>query len=110
MCGATAALTYAWPFARDRASLIAIAVLYGLVSPFPSEGHSPIHFSIRVTCGGVVSTFLLPLYELGDLADIGRRTGMTMSITALGAVVGPPISGAINRASGGYGAVGSYAG
>jgi hypothetical protein len=35
---------------------------------------------------------------------------MTMTLTAIGALAGPPISGAINTASGGYSAVGYYAG
>lgn len=35
---------------------------------------------------------------------------MVMSIAAIGAVAGPPISGAINEATGGYNAVGYYAG
>ncbi|KAJ7580774.1 major facilitator superfamily domain-containing protein [Mycena floridula] len=89
---AAAVLTYAWPFATTQGSLIIIAILYGFFS------------------GAFVSTFLTPLYELGDISDVGRRTGMVMSIVALGALAGPPISGAINKASGGYEAVGYYAG
>lgn len=48
--------------------------------------------------------------EMGSVTDIGRRTGMCMSILALGALAGPPISGAINTATGGFKAVGYYAG
>ncbi|KAJ7647717.1 major facilitator superfamily domain-containing protein [Roridomyces roridus] len=87
-----ALLTYVWPLARSKGSFVAIAVIYGLTS------------------GAYVSSFLLPLFHLGDIADVGRRAGMTMSLTALGALAGPPISGAINTRSGGYGAVGIYAG
>lgn len=48
--------------------------------------------------------------ELGATDDVGRRLGMLMSILALGALAGPPISGAINTASGGFEVVGYYAG
>ncbi|KAK0467810.1 major facilitator superfamily domain-containing protein [Desarmillaria tabescens] len=86
------ALTYAWPFARTVTSMIVVAVIYGFSS------------------GAYVSSFLIPVFELGDISDAGRRTGMTMSIAALGAVAGPPISGAINTATGGFEAMGYYAG
>ncbi|KAG5633038.1 hypothetical protein DXG03_008739, partial [Asterophora parasitica] len=51
----------------------------------------------------------MPLYELGDVEDVGRRAGMVMTFAALGAIAGPPISGIINKATGGFGAVGYYA-
>lgn len=51
-----------------------------------------------------------PIIEMGSVSDIGRRTGMCMSILALGALAGPPIAGAINTATGGFKAVGYYAG
>ncbi|KAF8920290.1 MFS general substrate transporter [Mucidula mucida] len=85
-------LTYAWPFAHSQASMIVIAIIYGFAS------------------GAYISSFLIPLFELGDIADIGRRTGMCMSIAAIGALAGPPISGAINSSTGGFNAVGYYAG
>lgn len=47
---------------------------------------------------------------MGSVNDIGRRTGMCMTILALGALAGPPISGAINTATGGFKAVGYFAG
>ncbi|KAL1661009.1 major facilitator superfamily domain-containing protein [Schizophyllum commune] len=87
-----AVMTYAWPFARSQGSLIAIAVLYGVPS------------------GAYVSNFLIPLYEMGEVEDIGRRTGMAMTFAACGALAGPPISGAIYGQTGGYEAVGYYAG
>ncbi|KAJ7117707.1 MFS general substrate transporter [Mycena epipterygia] len=87
-----AGLTFAWPHAHTEASLVVIAVLYGVVS------------------GTYVSVYPLPLFALGDVADIGRRTGMAFTIAALGALAGPPISGAINTATGGFNAVGYYAG
>ncbi|PBK73136.1 MFS general substrate transporter [Armillaria solidipes] len=86
------AVTYAWPFARTLASMIVVAVIYGFSS------------------GAYVSSFLIPVFELGEISDVGRRTGMTMSIAAFGAVAGPPISGAIYTAAGGFEAMGYYAG
>lgn len=50
------------------------------------------------------------MYELGDIEDVGRRAGMAMSFAAIGALVGPPISGEINKATGGFSEVGYYAG
>jgi MCP family monocarboxylic acid transporter-like MFS transporter 10 len=50
------------------------------------------------------------MMALGETGDVGRRLGMFMSIFSLGALAGPPISGAINKASGGFAAVGYYAG
>ncbi|KAG7086044.1 hypothetical protein E1B28_003565 [Marasmius oreades] len=85
-------LTYAWPFARSLGSLIAIAVIYGFM------------------CGTFVSSFLIPLFEMGQIQDVGRRSGMVMSVAAFGGVVGPPISGAINNATGGFEKVGFFAG
>ncbi|KAF4603456.1 hypothetical protein EYR38_003869 [Pleurotus pulmonarius] len=84
-------LTYAWPFAQDKSSLIAIAVLYGFFS------------------GTYTSLLAKPMMELGDTGDVGRRLGMFMSILAIGALIGPPISGAINTATGGFHVVGYYA-
>lgn len=51
-----------------------------------------------------------PVMEFGDASDVGRRIGMMMSILALGALAGPPISGAINTGTDGFEAVGYYAG
>ena len=47
---------------------------------------------------------------MGDTHDVGLRVGMSMTVLAFGAVAGPPISGAINQATGGFEAVGDYAG
>ncbi|KAG6816512.1 hypothetical protein H0H87_005514 [Tephrocybe sp. NHM501043] len=85
-------LTYAWPFARTQGSLIAVIVIYGFSS------------------GAYVSLISNPMMELGATDDLGRRLGMFMSIFALGALAGPPISGAINTATGGFKVVGYYAG
>ncbi|KAK7025062.1 MFS domain-containing protein [Favolaschia claudopus] len=87
-----AGMTFAWPFAHTKASIIVVAAVYGVVS------------------GTYVSTYPIPVIALGDVADIGRRTGMALTIAAAGALAGPPISGAINTATGGFKAVGFYAG
>ena len=52
----------------------------------------------------------LPVVMMGDMHDAGRRTGTVLTIIALGAIAGPPISGAIAQATGGFKAVGYYAG
>ncbi|KAJ7350620.1 major facilitator superfamily domain-containing protein [Mycena albidolilacea] len=87
-----AIMTYVWLLARSKGSFVAVAIIYGFSS------------------GAYVSSFMLPMFHLGDIADVGRRSGMAVTLTGLGALVGPPISGAINTASGGYSAVGYYAG
>ena len=51
-----------------------------------------------------------PIIEMGERHDVGVRLGMYWTILAMGALAGPPISGAINAATGGYTAVGWYAG
>lgn len=52
----------------------------------------------------------VPLIHMGDMSDVGRRTGTLFSILAISALAGPPISGAIASATGNYKAVGYYAG
>lgn len=47
---------------------------------------------------------------MGKIEDAGRRVGMFMSLAAFGAIAGPPISGAISTASGGFVEAGYYAG
>ena len=49
-------------------------------------------------------------FLMGDTEDVGRRLGMFMSILSIGALAGPPISGAIGTATGGFKDVGFYAG
>ncbi|KAG5350118.1 hypothetical protein C0989_012611 [Termitomyces sp. Mn162] len=71
---------------------MAVAIIYGFSS------------------GGYISLMTNPIMSLGVTDDIGRRIGMFMSILSLGALAGPPISGAINTASGGFEVVGYYAG
>ena len=89
LCGI---MTYAWPFATTKGSLIAIGIIYGFCS------------------GAYVSLLPVPLVMMGDMHDAGRRSGTALTVIALGAVAGPPISGAIEQATGGFKAVGYYAG
>lgn len=51
-----------------------------------------------------------PLISMGETHDVGLRLGMFFTILAIGALAGPPISGAINDATGGFKDVGYYAG
>ena len=87
-----AIVTYVWPLATTKGSLIAIAVIYGFCS------------------GAYISLRLLPVVMMGDRHDAGRRIGTALTAVALGAISGPPISGAIAQATEGFEAVGYYAG
>ena len=61
--------------------------------------------------GAYVSLLSKPLMEMGDtLSDIGTRIGMFTTITAVGALAGPPISGAFADRDLGFSTVGCYAG
>jgi MCP family monocarboxylic acid transporter-like MFS transporter 10 len=84
--------TYIWPFVRGNGPVVAITVLYGTSS------------------GAFVGLIAGPIMAMGPVEDVGRRTGMYFSVMAIGALAGPPISGAIASATGGYEAVGIYAG
>ena len=66
--------------------------------------------SNRQAVGTYVSCFVIPVFSLGSTGDIGRRTGMVLTFAAIGGLAGTPIAGAINKATGGYKAVGYYAG
>jgi hypothetical protein len=85
-------LTFLWPHARGAAMLIPLALIYGASS------------------GAFVGLIAAPLIPLGDSADVGRRVGMFLTILSIGALAGPPISGAVAHATDGYNAVGLYAG
>ena len=47
---------------------------------------------------------------MGELSDYGTRMGLFLTCMAFGALTGPPISGAINKSTGGFTLVGVYAG
>jgi hypothetical protein len=57
-----------------------------------------------------VSLLPAPVMAMGGTHDVGRRVGTVLTVVALGALAGPPISGAINTATGGFKATGYYAG
>ncbi len=65
---------------------------------------------LRVFSGAYVSLSGNPVMETSNMDDVGRLTGMFISCLAVGALIGPPISGAIAHATGGYKVVGCYAG
>lgn len=87
-----AVMTYLWPFVTTKGGFVAIAIVYGFCS------------------GAYTSLLTVPVVMMGDVHDSGRRTGSFLTCIALGAVVGPPISGAIAQATDGFRAVGYYAG
>lgn len=47
---------------------------------------------------------------MGESREVGLRVGLSKTALAIGALAGPPISGAINSATGGFKLVGIYAG
>ncbi|KAN0141818.1 MFS general substrate transporter [Lactarius tabidus] len=85
-------LTLVWPYTHGIASLFTLAGTYGAAS------------------GAMVTLMGAPMMALGDSADVGRRTGMYFSIISVGALAGPPISGAIELTTGRYIGVGIFAG
>lgn len=85
-------LTFLWPHLHGTSALVALALLYG------------------ASIGAFATVIGAPMIALGNSADVGRRTGMYLTILSLGSLAGLPISGAINRATGGYSVVGIYAG
>ncbi|KAG8976910.1 hypothetical protein FRC05_002847 [Tulasnella sp. 425] len=87
-----AAFTMIWPWCTTKGSLIAIALLYGISS------------------GAFVGLLPVPVAQLGGTGDIGRRTGMLFTIASIGAVVGPPLNGAIYSTYNGFHQVGIFAG
>jgi MFS family permease len=64
----------------------------------------------RFSSGSFVSLAPAPLMAMGGPHDVGRRVGMAFTVFAIGALVGPPVSGAINSTTMGYKDVGCYAG
>ncbi|EKM50482.1 uncharacterized protein PHACADRAFT_213401 [Phanerochaete carnosa HHB-10118-sp] len=87
-----AAMTYVWPFVDSHGGFIAIICLYGAAS------------------GAFVSLFPVVTTRLGGVEDVGLRTGVQMTFMSLGALAGPPISGAIQQHTGSFHDVGLYAG
>lgn len=60
--------------------------------------------------GVFISLLQSPMFSMGSMHDVGQRIGMCFTIVSIGSLAGPPISGAINAATGGFVAVGFYAG
>ncbi|TBU48849.1 MFS general substrate transporter [Dichomitus squalens] len=87
-----AVVTYAWPFAKSTAAFVMIAVLIG------------------VSSGAILAIVVQPFARLGSVTNVGMRIGMGSTITAIGAIAGPPIAGAILDATGSFKDVGYYAG
>ena len=109
-------MTYVWPFATGIGGNIGVAIVYGYV-PLSHETEAltltPFAFcfwSRSASSGVYVSLLAAPVVRMGKTHDVGVRVGMSMTLVALGAVAGPPISGAINDATGGFKFVGIYAG
>ncbi|KAI0345395.1 MFS general substrate transporter [Trametopsis cervina] len=89
VCGA---MTFGWPFIKSKGGFIAIGLVYG-------------------ACSGVYAAMITaPIFTVGRTENIGLRIGMFFSILAFGAMAGPPISGAINNATGNFKATGYFAG
>lgn len=82
----------AWPFTHTFQTIVPITVLYG------------------IGAGSFVALIGSPVVQLGDTTSVGERTGLLFSCTALGALAGPPISGAIRSSTGNWESVGYYAG
>ncbi|PCH44595.1 MFS general substrate transporter [Wolfiporia cocos MD-104 SS10] len=85
-------MTYAWPYSGSVGGYVIVAILYGMSS------------------GVYASLVASPIVHMGERWDVGTRVGMSFTLLALGALAGPPISGAIYDATGNYRAVGFYAG
>jgi MCP family monocarboxylic acid transporter-like MFS transporter 10 len=62
------------------------------------------------TSAAYVSAFHIPLFAMGAIEDVGRRVGTVFVFAAVGSLLGPPISGAINAATGSTKDMSYYAG
>lgn len=105
-----AVMTYAWPFANDTGGFIVIAIIYGYAGHSPTRSLLSYSVPHSFSSGVFVSLLAPPIVHMGEIKDVGTRVGMAFTLLALGAVAGPPISGAIQTATDGYKAVGYYAG
>ena len=104
-------MTYIWPFASSKGGYIIVAILYGFVPSRSGLCRSlSLTATFRIFSGCYVTLFTIPILEMGPLYDYGTRVGFYVSIVSLGALAGPPISGAINERTDGFVLVGVYAG
>ena len=63
-----------------------------------------------LSSGAFVGIMSAPVAKMGGPTSVGERIGLLFSFTALGALLGPPISGAIRKKGGNWESVGYYAG
>ena len=63
-----------------------------------------------ISSGAFVALTSSPVIRMGEISSVGERTGLLFSFMALGALAGPPISGAIRTSAGNWEYVGYYAG
>ncbi|KAF9458155.1 major facilitator superfamily domain-containing protein [Collybia nuda] len=80
-----------WAITESQSTYIGMAVCYG------------------ITTGGFLGLFAVPVAQMGPVEDAGRRTGVQMTVLSIGALIGPPISGAIQGDSADFTLVGVYA-
>lgn len=59
--------------------------------------------------GAYITTFVVPIYGFGEMKDVGKRIGMSMTVGSFAALAGPPIAGALIK-SFGYSAAGYFGG
>ncbi|KAF4119501.1 MFS transporter, MCT family, solute carrier family 16 (monocarboxylic acid transporters), member 3 [Geosmithia morbida] len=85
VCGLSSAAIFYWTSVQNAAGNIAFAVLWGFFS------------GAVVALANVVLTGITP-----DLTRLGTRIGMASILKGVGSLIGPPISGAIFGATGGY--------
>ena len=87
-----AVMTFVWPFVTTKGAFITVGIINGICS------------------GSYVALMSLPVIKMGDMHDSGRRVGTFWTLVALGALAGPPISGAIVQRTGNFKEAGYYAG
>ncbi|KAG8877510.1 hypothetical protein FRB97_003373 [Tulasnella sp. 331] len=87
-----AIMSFAWPFAHSYASLMVVAILYGMAS------------------GAFISVLPAGTSRLVPKHMLGRAMGVNGMFMAVGALVGNPIAGQILVSTGGFNAVGAWAG
>ncbi|KAH8834613.1 major facilitator superfamily domain-containing protein [Flagelloscypha sp. PMI_526] len=88
---ASAAVSFGFPFATTKSHFIAIGVMYGISS------------------GAFITTYMPPIYDFGEMKDLGKRVGMAMTCLSLASLSGTPIAGALISRYG-YEAAGYFSG
>ena len=86
------------------------SLLRSIVSGFLTVLTSPLRVYNRASSGVYVSLLTAPIVRMSKTQEVGVRAGMSMTLVALSAIAGPPISGAINGLTGGFKFTGVYAG